>query len=47
MKWFVWMWRVALSLAATEARPGVTCRLLISKIEMAMRCRGVVGGGWQ
>ena len=25
MEWFEWMWRVALSLAATEARPSGTC----------------------
>jgi len=24
-EWFVWMWRVALSLKATEARPSGTC----------------------
>jgi len=37
------MWRVALSLVATEARPSGTCRTgsFIAKIEMAMRCRDV------
>jgi len=39
MEWVEWMWRVALSLANTEARPSGTCRTdsFITKIEMAMR----------
>jgi len=41
---FVWMWRVALSLATVGTSPGVLAgRLLIAKTEMAMRCRGVCG----
>jgi len=42
----VWgIWRVALSLANTEARPSGTCRTgtLIAKIQMAMRCNSVDG----
>jgi len=39
------MWRVALSLANTEARPSGTCRTgtFVAKIEMVMRCNGVGG----
>jgi len=39
------MWRVALSLAATEARPSGTCRTgsFIAKIEMATRYIDVGG----
>jgi len=39
------MWRVALTVANTEARPSGTCRTgnSIAKIEMAMRCNGVGG----
>ena len=42
----VWgMWRVALSLAAAETKPGGTCRTgsFIAKIEMDTRCRDVGG----
>jgi len=42
----VWgMWRVAQSLANTEARPSGTCRTgsFIAKLDMAMKCNGVGG----
>jgi len=43
MEWDEWMWRVALSLAAVETKPGSTCQTgsFIAKIEMATRCRDV------
>ena len=44
MEWFVWMWRVALSLATVRTSQGVRAgRLLIDKTEMAMGCRGMGG----
>ena len=45
MEWVEWMWRVALSLSNTEARPSGTFRTgsLIAKIEMAVGCRDVGG----
>ena len=45
MEWVEWMWRVALPLANTEARPSGTCWTgsFISKMEMAMRCNNVGG----
>ena len=44
MEWFVWMWRVALSLMTVGTRPDVrTGRQFITNTEMAMRYRGVGG----
>jgi len=45
MEWVVWMWRIALSIANTEAMPSGTPRTgsFTAKIEMAMRWSGVGG----
>ena len=46
MEWVEWMWRVALSLANTEARPSGTPQTgsFIAKIEMATRKCGCMEG---
>jgi len=44
MEWFVWMWRVALSLMTVGTRPDVRAgRQFMTNTEMAMRYRGVSG----
>jgi len=45
IEWVEWMWRVALSLAITEARPSGTCRTgsFTFKIGMTMRYNSVCG----
>ena len=45
MEWVEWVWRVAVSLANTEARSSGTPQTgsFITKIEMATRCRDVGG----
>jgi len=44
IEWFVWMWRVAFSLATVGTSPGVRAgRLFIAKTEMAKGCREMGG----